>query len=75
MIYLSLVAKLAWGFLHEIELPWTVILRERYVKDYPILDSLAKSHDSTVWKCICTGLDIVKQGSMIRVGGGQSTDF
>lgn len=69
-VNLAVIAKLAWKFLHEIELPWVKVLREKYLRNSLPHRGEVKPYDSHVWKHIMVGMEIVLQGSKICIGGG-----
>lgn len=67
---LALFAKLSWKFIHEEQIPWVTLLREKYLRGKNLLDIVAKPAVSTVWKCVCSGMRIIQQGSVMRIGDG-----
>lgn len=55
--------------------PWVQILRERYARSPKLMHNEARAHDSLVWKTICKGLEVVREGTLMRIGNGQQVSF
>lgn len=71
----ALMAKLAWNFLNQTQLPWVQLLRERYQRQLPFHNSLFKPGDSQVWRGLTVGLKILNEGLRRRIGNGSDTRF
>lgn len=51
------------------------LLRERYVRDASLLHSEPYPHDSLVWRTVCEGLGVIREGSSVRIGSGKELSF
>lgn len=71
----ALIGKLAWKYINEPETPWVTILRDRYSRNQSLMLGEPKATDSTVWKTVVKGIEVLKRGCTIRSANGQATSF
>lgn len=67
-----MLAKQAWRLTQDPNSLSARILRAVYYPEGDVLNVELGSHPSQVWRAVCAGLSVLKQGLIKRVGHGQS---
>lgn len=70
-----MLAKQSWRLLKDPDSLSAKLLKAVYFPDRDFLDAEVGAHPSQVWRAICAGTEILKQGIVKRIGNGQTTSI
>lgn len=70
---LAMLAKQSWRIIQDPRSLSARLLKAVYFPDCDILDAVVGSHPSQVWRAICEGTMVLKQGPIRRIGDGKTT--
>ncbi|XP_048491336.1 uncharacterized protein LOC125492674 [Beta vulgaris subsp. vulgaris] len=68
---LCFMAKLGWKFLTQPSKLWVKILNNKYCKGTNFMDVIPNASQSTIWRDILKGRDLLAQGIIMNVGNGE----
>lgn len=71
----ALLAKAAWRIHNGDQGLWANMFREKYLRGDSIINHNHNSTSSTVWKGVCHGSKVLREGCMWNVGDGSKIDF
>lgn len=66
----ALVAKQGWRLISNLSSFIARVLGAKYYRSSSVLDVYAGNNASFVWRSICWGMDLIKQGVRWKVGDG-----
>ncbi|XP_057418984.1 uncharacterized protein LOC130713213 [Lotus japonicus] len=69
----SLLGKLVWTLLQDPEKLWARVLSHKYLGSKSILDVVASSSTSSLWKGIPRARDVLKEGFRFKLGNGTTS--
>ncbi|XP_057248280.1 uncharacterized protein LOC130590240 [Beta vulgaris subsp. vulgaris] len=65
------MAKLGWKFLTQPNKLWVQVLKAKYCKNSNLLDAMPNQSQSTIWRDILKGRDLLNKGLVYNVGNGE----
>ena len=72
---LALLARQVWRILYEPDTLSARILKAVYYPESDILVASVGSNPSLIWRSLCDGRDMLKQGLIRRIGNGTTTEL
>ncbi|XP_056698546.1 uncharacterized protein [Spinacia oleracea] len=72
---LAFMAKLGWTILDKPDKLWVRILKEKYLKNSSLLNSMPNYNQSPLWRDILKGNHILQKGLIIGIGNGKNTSI
>ncbi|OVA20888.1 Protein kinase domain [Macleaya cordata] len=75
LLNLSLISKLGWRLLTDVNSLWATILKEKYFPQCHPLNSKPKTNSSWFWKGICKGLEHINKYSVWEIRDGESVNI
>jgi ribonuclease HI len=71
----ALLARLAWRLIQHPNSLFARVLKAKYFPRGNILDTVSPPDSSPVWKGVEFGLELLKEGTISRIGNGKDTQF
>jgi hypothetical protein len=71
----ALLARLAWRLIQKPLSLFARVLKAKYYPNGNILDTIFSANASPVWKGVEFGLELIKEGTISRIGDGRNTQI